>query len=122
MFKLKLILGRPLLVRQRDLASGRSPMTKEHFIEAVSSTDLGEAAANFLWEKLSELVVYDGFTPHPDDDLLKVYGLAEEDLDEDVILEIIRVTASNVPDQEALAQFGPVNTPSDIIRLIEKSN
>jgi hypothetical protein len=122
MFNLKSILEVPLRGRQRDLAHGRSPMPKEHFIDAIASTELGKTAANLLWGKLSELVVYDGFTPHPDDDLLKVYGLAEEDLDEDVILEIIKASGSHIPDSEALARFGPVNTPSAIIRLIETSN
>jgi len=75
-----------------------------------------------LWGKLAETIICDQFTPYPDDDLLKAFGLAEEDLDEDVILEIVKATGSVVPDRDMLAKFGPVNTPADIIRLIEASN
>jgi len=75
-----------------------------------------------LWEKLLEVRADDQFSPYPDDDLLQVFGLAEEDLDEDVILEIITLTGSAVPSRDMLAKFGPVNTPADIIKLIEMSN
>ncbi len=122
MFSLKTLLERPLSSKQRSLAASRPPMSKEQFVDAVASTDLGHSAADMLWEKLAEATVYGQFTPYPDDDLLKVFGLAEEDLDEDVILEIITATGSVVPDRNQLKKFGPVNTPADIVKLIEMSN
>jgi len=97
-------------------------MSKGQFLDAVASSDLGRAAADMLWEKLLEVRADDQFCPYPDDDLLQVFGLAEEDLDEDVILEIITLTGSAVPSRDMLAKFGPVNTPADIIKLIEMSN
>jgi hypothetical protein len=122
MLGLKDFLEGPLLLKQRRLAADRPPMSKESFVDAVASTDLGRSAANMLWEKLAEITICDQFTPYPDDDLLKAFGLAEEDLDEDLILEIIKATGSVAPDRNMLANFGSVNTPSDIIRLIEASN
>lgn len=91
-------------------------------MKAVASSDLGREAANMLWVKLIEARVDDQFTPYPDDNLLQVFGLVDEDLDEDVILDIIQEMGSKVPTSEALAQFGSVNTPADIVRLIECSN
>lgn len=122
MFSLRRLLERPLSSKQRRLAASRPPMSKEQFVDAVASTDLGHSAADMLWEKLAEATVYDKFSPYPDDDLLKVFGLAEEDLDEDVILEIIMATGSVVPEREQLRKFGPVNTPADIVKLVEMGN
>lgn len=85
----------------------------------VASTERGRVAAAMLWDKLSEAVVYERFTPYPDDDLLTTFGLAEEDLDQDIVLDLVLKTASVVPSREMLKRFGPVNTPADVIRLIE---
>ena len=121
MFSFRRLIS-PVWLKQRNLAVGRLPISKERFVSAVSSTELGRVAAWMLWEKLRHEVVYDGFTPYPDDDLLKVFALAEEDLDEDIILEIISATGSIIPDSDMLCCFGAVKTPYDIIRLIEESN
>lgn len=104
------------------LAANRPRMSKEQFVNDVASSDLGRLAADLLWEKLVEVAVCDQFTPYPSDDLLKVFGLAEEDLDEDIIFEIITTIGSTVPGSVVLKEFGPVNTPADIVRLIEIGN
>jgi hypothetical protein len=122
MFSLKALVERPLLLKQRRLAANRPAMPKEQFIDTIASTELGRSAASMLWRKLVEATICDQFTPYPDDDLLKAFGLAEEDLDEDIILDIIKATGSVIPDRSMLKSFGSVNTPSDIIRLIEAGN
>lgn len=116
---LKRLLEMPFSTRQSRLASSRSAMCKGEFVAKTSSTALGRSAANLLWEKLQSEKVVDEFSPYPDDDLLKVYGLADEDLDEDVILAIIQQIGTPVPSAKVLKAFGPVNTPADIVRLIE---
>lgn len=119
---LKRLLEMPFSGRQSRLAASRPSISKGQFLDAVASSDLGRAAADILWEKLLEVRADDQFSPYPDDDLLQVFGLAEEDLDEDIILEIITAIGSAVPSRDMLAKFGPVNTPADIVKLIEISN
>lgn len=119
---LKRLLEMPFSGRQMRLAANRPRMSKEQFVNDVASSDLGRLAADLLWEKLVEVAVCDQFTPYPSDDLLKVFGLAEEDLDEDIIFEIITTIGSTVPGSVVLKEFGPVNTPADIVRLIEIGN
>ena len=117
---LKSLLEMPFSGRQRKLASTRLPISKTGFIEDSASTDLGKIAAAHLWQKLNGIKVDENFTPSPEDNLLSVYGLAEEDLDEDIILSIIREVGVGVPTKDTLEDFGPVHTPHDIIKLIER--
>ncbi len=116
---LRSILEMPFSTRQRKLAASRSPMDKEDFIQLVASSDVGRRAGSLLWDKLNSVKVRKELTPYPDDDLLRVYGLADEDLDEDVVLRIIEELEVPVPDHDDLEAFGPVKTPCDVVRLIE---
>lgn len=120
MESLKSLFEMPFSARQRRLAASRPPLSKDDFIAKIASDDRGRGAAALLWDKLNAAKVREELSPYPDDDLLRVYGLADEDLDEDIILAIIRDVGVPVPDREMLASFGQVSTPSDIVRLIEK--
>jgi hypothetical protein len=116
---LKPILELPLHLRQRKLASARAPLGKQEFIDAAASTELGRAAAGLLWDKLQKLKVHDEFTPYPSDDLLRTFGLAEQDLDVDVIIDIAKTLDRAVPDQTIVDAVGVVATLADVVRLIE---
>ena len=65
--------------------------------------------------------MHDGFSPYPSDRLLKVYGLAEEDLDVDVIMDILKRLNCRAPDQATVNAIGAINTPADIVRFVEAS-
>ena len=114
------LLEFPLARRQRALAA-RPHLSKKEFIDQTASTDLGRAAAALLWDKLVVLKLCDEFNPYPSDDLLKVYGLAEEDLDIDVVLDILNGLNCRIPDQATIDAIGPIDTPRDLIRLVEAS-
>ena len=119
---IKFLLEWPLSARQLGLASSRQPIIRERFVAELASTETGKAAADLLWDKLNDAKVCDEFVPYPDDDLLWTYGLADEDLDDDIILAILVAVTANIPDEPFLKRFGPVDTPRDIIRLIEASD
>ena len=122
MVGVRFILQFPFSLRQRRLTASRRPMSRDEFIEAVSSTEDGRNAATMLWNKLNEFRAWDGFTPYPSDDLGRVYGMAEEELDEDTVLDILEKTNTPIPSPEFLEKFGPLKTPQDIIRLVELCN
>jgi hypothetical protein len=114
---LNYLLQLPFSARQKRLANDRPPITLNEFTEAISTSELGRDAARLLWEELNAVKVVSEFSPYPDDNILTIYGLAEEDLDEDTILRIaeklgIDITSYN---QENLPT---VKTPRDIISLI----
>ena len=116
---LKALFEMPFSSRQRKLASSRPAISESDFVDRTASSDLGRAAATSLWKKLQDVKVRDELTPYPDDDLLRVYGLADEDLDEDIILAVIKEVGASVPSREVVTAFGPVRTPLDVVRLVE---
>jgi hypothetical protein len=118
---LKFLLELPLVLRQRRLSSERPQMTRDQFVRETASTELGKLAAAQLWDKLSALKVHGAFTPHPSDSLLNVYGLAEEDLDVDIIMGILKKLSCAVPDQVTVDAIGAINTPADVVRFVEVS-
>ncbi len=112
----------PWYRRQKALAKERPAISRDEFVARVSTTDLGRHSAGLLWEKLEEAKVVENFHPYPLDDLLHTFGLAEEDLDEDIILAIIKAVGSIIPSRKLLKEFGPIETPLDIVKLIEMAN
>jgi hypothetical protein len=78
-------------------------------------------AAGFVHCKLSEWVVADNFTPYPEDNLHSVYGIAEEELDEDIILCLFEEMKIPLPSRDFLAVFGAVDTPLKIAQLVSSS-
>jgi hypothetical protein len=121
MSRLRYFFDLPFSSRQRRLAESRSPMSRDDFAAQLATNEFGRAAAGMLWEKLQERLCFEGFSPHPTDDLCRVYGLAEEDLDEDVILAMLNTLHCPSPGEDVLNNIGPINTPKDLIRLVEAS-
>lgn len=114
---LQRLLSMPFYDRQRKLARERPPLTKEEFISRVEIAGGDIEAATALYGKLEEWVVADEFTPYPEDSLLTVYGIAEEELDEDIILQIFDKLKIPLPSPASIAAFGIVDTPISIARL-----
>jgi hypothetical protein len=119
MSKIQFVVGLPFSIRQRRLAEIRAPLSKDEFTIRIASSEIGKKAADMLWCKLKESAMVEEFTPYPEDDLLHTYGLAEEDLDEDIILAIITCLGVSAPRPDLVRKIGPIRTPIDVIRLIE---
>jgi hypothetical protein len=69
-------------------------------------------------ECASREAVVEGFKPHPDDDLLQVFGLADEDLD-DLVLELLERCHCRVPHPSETAEMPAVLTVADLFAFVE---
>lgn len=114
---LKNLLSLPFSARQRRLARNRPPLSETAFVEHIAEQGGDEMAAVALWRHLREWAV-DDFTPYPTDSLGSVFGIAEEELDEDLILGILRELNVPTPSSEMLSQFGAVDTPLRVAQLV----
>jgi hypothetical protein len=113
-----LVLSFPFSVRQRKSARSRRGASFEMFSDELGVQDKGEEhAATFLWNELEGLVVYPQFHPLAYDNLLYFYGLGADDVDE---LAAGALTAAGVPlpPEDDPLDFGPLETPADIFRLL----
>lgn len=94
---------------QRLWMGQRQDYGREDFIQHFEHAP--DIAAE-VWSALSHEAVVEGFKPHPDDDLLQVFGLADEDLD-DLVLELLERCHCRVPHPSETDKM-PRSSPSRI--------
>jgi hypothetical protein len=114
---LQTLLALPLSVRQKRLTRGRKALTAAEFVQQITDQGGDRDAAVLIWRHLADWGYVAGFTPYPTDNLPSVFGIDEEELDEDLILSILTELKLPVPSQEFLAQFGSVDTPLRVAEL-----
>lgn len=112
------LLAFPVSYRQRVLAKQRPPMSKAQFVESIKETGGDAGVAAVVWDAIVDFGIEPGFSLYPDDDLLKTIGMAEEDLDEDVITATCQSLGRRVPTQDLVDRFGRVDTIRDVVQLI----
>jgi hypothetical protein len=118
MYQIRKLLGLPFSYRQRRLGRERKPLDEAAFVHEITGDDGDHAAAILLWKRLQGWVYAENFAPYPSDDLEKVFGIAEEELDEDLILSILQELSVPPPSDEALSRFGRINTPLRVAQLV----
>lgn len=115
------LLHFPFKGRQEKACQDRSGLTKRDFVTSLVNSQEDESAANLLWDFLVDAAVVKNFIPHPDDNFLWMYGLAEEDLDEDIILEILKRLGIDPPTPGIVDEVGEVTSPKELMRLVRLS-
>lgn len=111
----------PFSKRQQALLESRPRMEAAVFVSQIGAAGGDIEAATMIYAHLLAWNFVDGFTPYPDDALDHVYGIVEEELEEDIILHILETLGVAVPSQMMLSNFGPANTPVRIAQLIQQA-
>jgi len=70
--------------------------------------------------RLKDWTYSDAFTPYPADDLQNVFGIAEEELDEELILGILLELNVPLPSEESRQSIGPVQTPLQVASFVAR--
>lgn len=118
MSALDFIFQLPFSWRQRRAMETRTAITRDAFVNAAARTPFEAEVAAEVWQRLRHEAVTDDFRPLPSDNLGELYGIAEEELDEDLILSLISQFGVRVPHQNVIDAFGPVETAEDVVRFI----
>jgi hypothetical protein len=108
----------PLRRRQLALMTARQSYSKSDFLGFFVARGIAPEIADGVWNILVDNAVVEGFKPRPEDDLAKVFGLAEEDLDEDVVLELLQRFGFRIPGPVEVESMAPVNTATDLVEFI----
>lgn len=101
-------------VPQRRLMRERA---NYHLTDFVQHFGRDADIAEEVWSALSDEAVIPGFRPKPEDDLRKVFGLAEEDLD-DVVLSILARCRCRVPPPSETGRMNPLRTVADLFEFV----
>jgi hypothetical protein len=110
----------PLYRRQLHLAKGRNAIDESGFVGEIVEKGGDYVAAVSLWKRLNECKTVDHLTPYPTDSLETVYGLADEDLDDDLVLDLFKELRVPVPSTEVLHEFGQIDTPLQVAQLVAR--
>lgn len=114
------ILDFPFRSRQRKALRDRSSVSRDSFAAAIAEDGFEREAAFHLWDILVAESLIDNFRPLPDDDFHYMYGLAEEDLDEDVIMRLLSEFKLPLPSPKLVERIGPINSPRLLMSLIRE--
>src|SRR3954451_21323817 len=104
--------------RQRKAMASRANVSQEDFISALARNPFEREVAELLWLPLRDQASVPDFRPLPDDSLEKMYGIAEEELDEDILLSLMDRFRIAVPGTNQVKEFGAVESPRDVMRFI----
>lgn len=116
----QIIMALPFSWRQRALAKQRDPISASEFAKKISSEGGDAEAALEIYANLLDWVYFSEFTPYPDDSLGEVYGIAEEELDEELILALLQKMGLVPPSAEVLQSFGAIDTPIRVAQLVRQ--
>jgi hypothetical protein len=111
------IMDWPFRGRQLRAMKARESYTKNNFQEQLSDAGGDNEVIEEVWAILTDHAI-DGFKPKPEDNLQYIFGLAEEDLDEDVVLKLLEVYSCRIPNESELASMKPVDTVQDLVMFV----
>jgi len=110
------LLQWPFSARQRRRLTERDRCGRAAFIARFP----GEAkVAGVVWELLRDEAACAGFTPAAEDELLHLWGLAEEDLD-DLVLEAMRRSGCRIPTPRETDRMPALTTVADLVRFVAR--
>lgn len=111
------ILDWPFRGRQLRAMKAREGYTKSDFQDLLFNAGGDREVIEDVWEILSDHAI-DGFKPKPEDNLTYIFGLAEEDLDEDVLLMLLEKYGCRIPNESEIASMRPVDTVQDLVMFV----
>lgn len=110
----------PFLGRQQRLMKSRTMYTKDSFSNFFLSRGVSKDIVDEVWAILVDAAVTKDFKPYPEDELLKTFGLAEEDLDEDIVLVLLERCACRIPTPDEMETMEPLQTVADLVEFISR--
>jgi hypothetical protein len=98
----------------------RNAYSKDDFIGFFLARDVSREIADETWSVLAQTAVIEGFKPRPEDELTRTFGLAEEDLDEDVVLPLLQRCKCRVPPPSEIEGMKPLETVADLVEFVSQ--
>jgi hypothetical protein len=111
------ILDWPFRGRQLRAMKTRETYTRDNFQEQLSNAGGDSEVIKEVWTILTDHAI-PGFKPKPEDNLQYIFGLAEEDLDEDVVLKLLQTYGCRIPNETDIASMKPVDTVQELVLFV----
>jgi hypothetical protein len=98
----------------------RGAYSLEDFVKFFCARGIKANVAVAAWKAFSEVAMVKDFKPHPEDSLISMYGLAEEDLGEDVVLALLLQLEARVPSPSETAGQRALATVGDVVEFVDR--
>jgi hypothetical protein len=95
-------------------------MSKERFIEEIVSAAGDHRAAASVWDTIVEFGFDASYSPYPDDALHHTFGIAEEELEEDLIIRTCHQVGRQIPTQAIVDEVGRIDTLRQVVQLVSR--
>lgn len=102
--------------RQRAAMLARPSLSRGEFVACFPGS---EREAEVVFDALRPQIFVEGFSPHPDDDLDRIYELALEEL-EDVVLDTFQSLGYPVPSPKDTVELPPVKSVRDAVQFLSR--
>jgi len=110
----------PFRGRQRRLMQDRGSYTRAEFAAFFTARGIPQQIADEVWDALAAVAAVQDFRPKPEDDLVKTFGLADEDLDEDIVLPMLERCGCRIPSADEVSRMKPLQTVGDLVEFIAR--
>lgn len=112
------ILDFPFNIRQRKISQIREYIDEEKFIQDIVSNGGDRYVAKEIYLHLRNWICDNEFSSDIHDNLEIIYGIADEELDDEFIFKILNILNIHIPSYDFTNSFGKINTPLDVARFI----
>jgi len=119
--KLNYLVSGPFKQRQEALLSKRSTYKKNDFLDEFKDIEYGVEVANEVWGVLQAEIDVDGFKIMPDDELLRMFGMADEDLDELALMLLESCHCRIPPSSEEVSSFETIRGLVEFVASMKKT-
>jgi hypothetical protein len=113
------IIEGPFRGRQLKLMSSRKNYSQQQFTDYFISLDVTNNLSNIVWNELRAESSIDNFKPSPDDNIVFVFGLYEEDFEE-FLVNLADRCDKKLPSESELKNMAAINTVQDLIIFLSK--
>jgi len=103
------------VIKEFILRRKRGAERKEDFVKYFVRENIPESLALMVYHKIQSGCFFKDFPVKPDDNLYKIYGIVNEDVD-DIVIETAEANNRIVPN--VLENQKTVTTVEDVVRLV----
>lgn len=104
----------PFRSRQQKRIQVQGDYSKERFVDYFVSKNISENISLVVWDLFTQEVCVDGFMPMPSDNIIELYGIADEEL-EDLLAEVMQACKRKLPNEKELEAMSPIVTINDLV-------
>lgn len=95
-------------------------MSREAFVADIAANSGDGQAADILWDCLLDSRVFEDFFPYPDDSFEVVFGIAEEELEVDLIERLFDEFRLKLPENQLVLEFGVIDSARRVAQFVSR--